>query len=142
MCYALIVCSVVFYALIHFQVIKISLQKPSLCTHNCNMQYKILYPFSLMITNQYFSIVDKDSCMSIFDKSHLSTGRIMDSYALPWRKTNKYTKNNNNKKSISFILRHWSENSSRNTEAAFLIPSLTQTFLLRQCKNLKINGWH
>lgn len=46
------------------------------------------------------------------------------------------------KKSISFILRHWSENSSRNTEAAFLIPSLTQTFLLRQCKNLTINGWH
>lgn len=28
--------------------------------------------FFIMMTNQYFSTVDKDSCMSIFDRNHLS----------------------------------------------------------------------
>jgi len=60
-----------------------SLEETSLCSLSCNVLSKIL--FSLRMTNQYFSIVDKDSSMSIFDRNHLSTGRIMDQSALPWK---------------------------------------------------------
>lgn len=94
MCYALIVCLVTCYAfciLKHFQVAKISLQKPPF-THSYNMLSKSLYLFPLMMTNQYFSTVDKDSCMSIFDRNCLSTERIMNSSVLPWKKAKSHTK--------------------------------------------------